>query len=440
VTAILALLFGCSVVATPNDDDIRCVLTERGADPCREIGRWCVGGRCLPQRPDGGQLGDGGCTPSSETCNGLDDDCDGAIDNGHDVDADGVTWCGGGIMMYADCDDSSPSVHPGVGKVLPGEEVCDGRDNDCNGTTDDGASCGSGFVCELGQCRDPLDCRGRPLCQAEEECVDEGGGVFRCVMRSECSMTVPCTPPRECDLGMGVCFLPPQPLGGECTGNADCMSRVCAPGPALGLGPALSLCSQACCNDMDCPEDFLCWPSGTGAKMCVPASRLGRTWGPGVVGDTCSPSMTTECRSGVCYASNTCAANCTSDRDCGSPRACVFNTVRGELAGMCETPPGTAEYPDGCDVDADCRSGLCLFAFVGPIPVSFCARGCRADADCMFGDFCTAVEIGDGAPLPICVPFDPSDPPVCCNDDSCTSGRCRPVPMGSMFSMRCTAD
>ncbi len=45
-----------------------------------------------------------------------------------DNDSDGVNSCD-------DCDDSNPSVYPGA------EEVCDGLDNDCNGLIDDGAIC-----------------------------------------------------------------------------------------------------------------------------------------------------------------------------------------------------------------------------------------------------------------------------------------------------------
>ena len=47
----------------------------------------------------------------------------------NDTDADGVTDCAG------DCNDSDPKMRPAMA------EVCDGRDNDCNGTIDDPAAC-----------------------------------------------------------------------------------------------------------------------------------------------------------------------------------------------------------------------------------------------------------------------------------------------------------
>ena len=57
-----------------------------------------------------------------ELCNGLDDDCDGAVGPDEaDADGDGVSTCGG------DCDDGDPAAWPAA------VEVCDLVDNDCDG-------------------------------------------------------------------------------------------------------------------------------------------------------------------------------------------------------------------------------------------------------------------------------------------------------------------
>jgi hypothetical protein len=46
-----------------------------------------------------------------------------------------------------DCDDTDPGIHPGV------PEVCDGKDNDCNGKIDDGDDlCAPGLACMAGHC------------------------------------------------------------------------------------------------------------------------------------------------------------------------------------------------------------------------------------------------------------------------------------------------
>ncbi len=61
-----------------------------------------------------------------ELCNFIDDNCDGVIDEGFDVDADGFFVCQG------DCNDNDATIFPGA------VEVCDGIDQDCDGVADNG--------------------------------------------------------------------------------------------------------------------------------------------------------------------------------------------------------------------------------------------------------------------------------------------------------------
>lgn len=101
---------------------------------------------------DGRSLTNPGAT---EYCNNIDDDCDDEVDEGSALDAatwyadddgdtygdeaDTVTSCtqpADYVEVGGDCDDRDDTSHPG------GTEVCDGADNDCNGTIDDGASNG----------------------------------------------------------------------------------------------------------------------------------------------------------------------------------------------------------------------------------------------------------------------------------------------------------
>jgi cysteine-rich repeat protein len=113
--------------------------------------------------------------PADETCNGLDDDCDGLIDEDialaffQDRDHDGfgtygvtITACDlpeGYVQNGDDCDDGDPTVHPGA------EELMDGIDNDCNGEVDEGVpdgdvcpnlvrQCGDGVLDDGEQCDD----------------------------------------------------------------------------------------------------------------------------------------------------------------------------------------------------------------------------------------------------------------------------------------------
>ncbi|MBX7191365.1 MAG: putative metal-binding motif-containing protein [Sandaracinaceae bacterium] len=91
------------------------------------------------------------CHPGgTETCNGRDDDCDAAIDDGVTttfyLDADGDSYGRSDMPLEAcampaghasrggDCDDATGAVSPGA------SEICDGRDNDCDGGNDEGVT------------------------------------------------------------------------------------------------------------------------------------------------------------------------------------------------------------------------------------------------------------------------------------------------------------
>ncbi len=71
---------------------------------------------------------------ATERCNGLDDDCDGQVDELFDVDGDGFLADAPGCLALAgevDCDDADPAVFPGAA------ELCNGRDDDCDGSLDE---------------------------------------------------------------------------------------------------------------------------------------------------------------------------------------------------------------------------------------------------------------------------------------------------------------
>jgi hypothetical protein len=131
----------------------------------------------------GTECGATGGTPTTEICDGLDNDCDGTIDEGFNV-GDPCTVGTGECQEYGvtvcktDGRGAECSVTPGS----PTPEVCDGLDNDCDGTIDEGFNVGDPCTVGTGECTE----------YGVTVCKTDGSGT-------ECSVT-PGSPTTEiCD-------------------------------------------------------------------------------------------------------------------------------------------------------------------------------------------------------------------------------------------------
>jgi hypothetical protein len=402
-----------------------------------------------------------------------DNDCDGQIDEGHDADGDGNTWCGDSTVpggAAGDCDDTSPDVFFGA------SERCDGVDNDCDGNTDESSSnkalCGAQEEC-IGRCVTPscaID--GSVECEGNEMCDIETG---QCVPRT-CDETQ-CAPGEFCDSVSGQCTSQKRPNGDPCGSHEECASGSCIESAALRLSVrAERVCGKTCCSDAQCGPLETCFSPGSGARSCLPKSMIS--------------------------VSADATITCTEDDQCGTGRACGVETgltIAGPnietrtnvTAAVCRMPTGDeVRVGDSCGFDESvCRAQACVAVSFGFFSTFVCSSTCGSSDDCgplseavgsVGRTYCRFVgtgtlSSGDEDFVPICVVARSGSEtgsggagapcrsgsecldgacvgvgsggqgicaPTCCNDSQCPSAndrptRCRPVAFGQHYETRC---
>jgi len=302
--------------------------------------------------------------PSAETCNGVDDDCNGTVDEGFPVGdpcSVGVGACADTGLMA--CDDQG-GVECTAVEGQPSAETCgDLVDADCDGLLSNGCGCGSDADCEL--CNEAQGlcswyCESSADCASGQYCNDAGVCTNGCTSDSQC--------PGACEEGRCV----------ACDESADC--------PA-GLSCSQGACVALCASDADCSNGLLCDTEAGSCVACFQDSDCGQgscREGQCVVG--CQNDG--DCAPGVCDETAGHCVTCTADADCGSGRcdvatqACVGCLADGDCAAPTTCDEATRTCV-GCTADSQCGLNR-----VCDLASHVCEAECQADADCPEGWIC----------------------------------------------------
>jgi len=231
------------------------------------------------------------CEPEPETCDGTDEDCDLAIDEG--VEQGCTTACGSGVETceagrFGACSAREPT-----------DETCDGTDEDCDGTVDEGLTaacmndCGAGTeVCREGafvDCNAPTptvetcdgsdeDCDGSVDEDISRACFSDcGSGTETCVEGVFVGCSAPTPGSETCDGTDQDCDgLTDEGLSRGCTTACGSGTEVCINGDFVACTAPAAQTERCNAIDDDCDgevdEDLTrtcASPCGTGEERCV---------------------------------------------------------------------------------------------------------------------------------------------------------------------------
>jgi MYXO-CTERM domain-containing protein len=280
--------------------------------PCGTNEGECVAG--IPTCVDGEVICRGEVAASPEVCDGLDNNCDGEIDEGA---YNTCGYCGNARL-----------------------EVCDNVDNDCEGSSDQGVLCRGEDACVNGECAPPCqfgecvddlvcvggfcvspcyntDCADGFVCQ-DGRCADPCDGIA-CPAGTYCSLAqcIPddCYGPRGCPDGQrcqqGQCQADPCATAG-CGPEQGCQDGRCFDSCDVVQCAAGEVCQNGACVNDPCARVVCEYPLVCDGGGCVPDPCFEVDCGPGFmceagqcVEDPCGWTVCPEgyvCHRGECAA------------------------------------------------------------------------------------------------------------------------------------------
>ena len=455
--------FSCQTTVTVDGSSLKQCVSDTGSCPCAEksislgLSTPCTAhsdqGVCAGHRicTDEGLSDCNAKVPAKEECNGLDDNCNGLVDEATCDDGiqctvdscDPESGCLHDSLDNGECTDGNPCTvadHCVAGECVGSSVLCD----DSNSCTDDSCSeeggclffanqddCDDQDPCTVGDhCKDS-ECAGTDIdcgCTVDQDCApldndDVCDGVLLCDTSSlpyECAIDpeslVECPAPEGadavclksvCDAQSGECSTEPDHEGGACDDGDGCtIGEICTDG-ACGGGAPLN------CNDGNSCTDDLCEPA-TGCQY-VPNDDGCQDGSICTVGDICSEG---ECLAGKaleCDDDNPC-----TDDTCNPESGCVHTPNQGECT----------DY-NPCTSGDHCEAGKCV-----PTQMLDCDDGnlctddtCDAQLGCMHqqnedpcddGNECTTKDLCNKG---WCLGAQ-----VACDDENiCTNDSCDPA-------------
>jgi hypothetical protein len=283
-------------------------------------------GACRVGKPVCGAEGNilcvGQVLPTTETCNGKDDDCDGAVDEDFDF-LTGRNNCGRCDQVCSALQDcvAGQCVAKRETSCANGADDDDDTKVDCDDTDCNTLPCGEGCVCLGGE-------------KAEGNCAnganDDGDGQQDCA-DTDCNL-------KSCGAGC-VCINNQQ-------GEGDCANTTDDDGDGTPGTPRTD-CQDTDCNDKACGDGCVCRAGGKAEDMCDDGLDND---GDGTVQAPRTDCQDTDCNSKSCGVGCLCEASARKEvlcsdtldndgdtlRDCADPQCNTVECVPNETGARCK--------------------------------------------------------------------------------------------------------